>query len=108
MPSELSRLGKFIQAEMQRRELSANQFASIVGVSHTTIGRLIEPGDETQPTLDFLIKLAKATHTDICSLVALVAPEATTTNAEAQLLAERIARLPADKREIARKLEAII
>ncbi len=99
--AELSSLGKFILGEMQKRDMTANQFASLVGVSHTTIGRLLEPGDKTLPTLEFLFKLSGATHTDICTLVALIAPDHTTNvNAEAQVIAERIMRLPPDKREI--------
>ncbi len=98
--AELSGLGKFILDEIKKRDMTANQFASLVGVSHTTIGRLIEPGDKTLPTLDFLMKLSEATHTDICNLVALVAPRNTLTNARAQVIAERIARLPPDKQEI--------
>lgn len=99
-PETLTDLAKFIQEEMHKRDMSMNQFAALVGVSHTTISRLLRPGSTIMPDLDFLAKLGEATHTDICTLVALVMPEATHVDAEAQMLAERISRLPPDKREI--------
>jgi transcriptional regulator with XRE-family HTH domain len=101
-------LGAFIHAEMLRRDMTAREFAEYVGVTHSTINKFLNHGISNtyagkpvgEPSVDFLVKLARATHTDICSLMALIAPDVTTTNAEAQVIAERIARLPPDKREI--------
>lgn len=96
-------LKEFIEGEMRRRDMSARQFAEFVGVAHTTINRAIDPSEATTPSPDFLVKLARATKINLSSLIALIMPEVETTRVDArsQMLAERIAQLPADKREIA-------
>lgn len=93
----------FIEEEMRQRDMSARQFAEFVGVAHTTINRAIDPTDPTTPSPEFLVKLAKATRVNLSSLIALIMPdvETTTIDARSQVLAEKIAQLPPDKREIA-------
>lgn len=95
----MNKLGDFIAAELRQRNMSARQFAEHVGVTHPTITKAMY-AQPPEPSLDFLEKLALATHVDLCTIVALVKPEATRVRPEVQLIAERIARLPADKREI--------
>jgi transcriptional regulator with XRE-family HTH domain len=103
MAQQASSLGNFVLTEMTRRQMTAREFANFVGVTHTTINRLLEHGvgdkSVNDPSLDVLDKLAKATSTDICSLVALVKPDTARISPFARMLAERIERLPADKRE---------
>lgn len=95
-------LREFLQQEMRIRKLdSARDFAEFVGVSHTTINRIMsDTKDEFFPSVAFLKKLALATHTDICVLMAMVVPEATLVEPDAALLAGRIARLPRPQREM--------
>lgn len=95
-------LREFIEEEMRRRDMTANQFADFVGVAHTTIGRAIDQRRPTTPSPEFLIKLAKATGISLSSLIALVIPEAEhiEVSARSLLIAERIGQLPPDKQEI--------
>lgn len=101
-------LGEFIQGEMRRRKLSITKFAEDVGVTHPIIAKFRWHGLKEEyshkpigePSLDFLAKLAKATHVDLCTLVALIHPDATKADPRAGLLAARIAQLPPDKLEV--------
>lgn len=94
----MNKLGDFIADELRQRNMSARQFAQHAGVSHSTITKAMYkvPPD---PTLDFLSKLARATHTDLCALVALVKPDDTKVRPEIQLIADRIARLSENDRQ---------
>lgn len=94
-------LSSFIQQEMQKRHMSQRQFAMMVGVSNQTISRAVSfNNDNFDPSLEFLAKLARATHVDICTLVALIYPEDSSISGRARLLAERIDRLPPEVQEI--------
>jgi len=75
--STIKNLADFLQQEMHKREMTNYAFAQFIGVSHTTINRLVDPdeGDTGYPSLDFLIKLAEATQTDIRYLITLIVPE---------------------------------
>lgn len=95
----MTTLGDFIENELRQRHMSAREFATFIGVAHTTVGRAMYK-DAPDPTLDFLVKLARATNVDLCTLVALVKPDDVKIQPDIQLIADRIARLPADKREI--------
>ena len=96
-------LKEFIEQEMRRREMTMRQFAEFIGVSHATISRTLSPQEPTEPSIDVLVKLAKATGVSVSSLIALVRPDADdiNINPRARVLAERIANLPDTKREIA-------
>jgi transcriptional regulator with XRE-family HTH domain len=94
-------LHDFLLHEMRSRGMSARQFAEFVGVANTTITRAMYGDEAPMPGLEFLAKLASATGTDLCALVALVMPEAVrSVSPEESLLAARISRLPRDKQEI--------
>lgn len=101
-------LGGFIHAEMVRRDMSAREFAEFVGVTNSVINKFLNHGlSKTyagkpvgDPSVDFLVKLARATHTDICTLMALIAPDVTARKAEAEIIADRILNLPTEQREI--------
>lgn len=95
----MNKLGEFIASELRNRDMSARQFADLVKTNHSTITKAMYP-NPPEPTLDFLVKLARATSTDLCALVALVKPDDTRVRPEVQLVADRIARLPPDKLEI--------
>src|SRR5258706_16044411 len=72
-----NQLGDFLRQEMRKRGMSNYAFAELIGVSHTTINRLVDFDNEDvgYPSVDFLIKLAAGTQTDIRYIIALVAPE---------------------------------
>lgn len=101
-------LGAFIQAEIKRRSLSIRQFADLVGVTHPIIAKFKYHGIKEkhggrsigEPSLDFLAKLAIATGTDLCTLVALIHPDATIADPRAGLMNARIAKLTPDKLKI--------
>jgi transcriptional regulator with XRE-family HTH domain len=93
-------LAEFITQEMRRRNMSARQFADFVGVTNQTISRAVDPSKVPQHGLDFLNKLAKATNTDLCTIVSLLYPEETKISARARVLAERIDRLPQVEQDI--------
>lgn len=101
-------LGLFIQEEMQRRKLSLREFATLAGVTHPTMSKFSWYGiHETyggriigEPPLEFLAKLAKATGHDICTLVALVRPDATRLDPRASILTNRIMQLPPEKLQL--------
>jgi len=94
-------LRDFILEEMKRRNLSMRQFAVMVGVVHSTIVRAVDPLDPSPPSFEFLVKLAKATQTDIRTLAAIAAPDAVIDQPiEVLLLAARISRLTSDQRKL--------
>lgn len=92
-------LSKFVWLEIVNRRLSQREFADLVGVSHTTIGRIVR-GEVADPTLDFLVKLSKATSTDICALIAIIRPDAFQSGANTRLVAERYERLSDAQRKL--------
>jgi transcriptional regulator with XRE-family HTH domain len=109
-------LGEFILEEMRRRGMSAREFADLVGVAHTIVNKFLNHGISEmygdrkvgQPSLDFLEKLSRATNTDICYLISLVAPEAvrvTNPDIDALALSRRIEQLPDNAKEV---IDAII
>jgi transcriptional regulator with XRE-family HTH domain len=95
-------LGDFVLREIQNRQMSQREFARFVGVNHQTINKLLDYGEkeDTYPALDSLVKLAKATNTDICTLIALITPDVVSQpDPEAEMIAERISKLPPNKRD---------
>lgn len=99
--NELSmNLKDFIESEMLQRGMSQREFAQMVGVSNQTISMALDSVNAPEPSLKFLVRLARATSTDLCSLVALVHPNEVRIDARARIIAERIAQLPPDKQEL--------
>lgn len=104
----MSTLGEFILQEIQNRQSNARDFALMVGVSHTTINKFLNYGLSDnyagkpvgEPSLDFLVKLAKATHVDVRTLIALVHPEVGDIDPNDLILAERIGNLPDDQKAL--------
>lgn len=53
-------LREFLLEEIQRRHMSAREFARMVGVAHPSITtHLNEDGRIREPSVDFLVKLAR-------------------------------------------------
>lgn len=87
----------FLKDEMFRREMSARQFAEFVDVAPTTITRAIDEREPTTPGMDFLLKLASATHVELSTLVEMAYPEmanSTKASPSARILAQQIEELP--------------
>lgn len=90
---------QFIKDEMDKRQMSNREFGDLVGVSHTTIGRAIDETKPSEPTLDFLAKLAKGTNRDLLSLVEIAYPDvadATRPDPSTIILAQRFEELSDD------------
>lgn len=70
-------LRDFILAEMRKRYMSEREFGRLVGVAHTTIGYVLNPerSKGRELTASFVIKLARATNTNVMLLFALAYPE---------------------------------
>lgn len=102
-------LGEFLQMELNNKHLSARQLAEMVGVNHKVINKYLEHGikeDVGNPTPEFLLKLSKATGTNVVMLLALAYPEIgaaleriTKVSSTAALRQEQIEQLPENLRE---------
>lgn len=100
MTVERTQFREFLEDEMRKREMSIRQFAEFVGVSHPTITRAIDPSGSVEPSFDFLVKLSEATKVDLCTIVALLAPDRTHISARARVLAQAIEALSEGDQEI--------
>lgn len=96
----LESLITFIQEELDRRDWTQAKLAQEMKVRHTTIRNIMKRKLVEYPTTDTFAKLAKATHIDLCSIIALIHPDATNINAEAAIIANRVAQLPPDRLEL--------
>lgn len=92
-------LREFILEDMRRRGMSGREYADFVGVANSTIVRATAERKPPPPSIDFLAKLAKATHVDICILVAFVYPALTNTSAQNSIIGALASQLPADKQD---------
>ena len=97
-------LAEFIESEIKKRDMSIREFSKVAGLSHTTISQYLSNPDERSVSIEFLVKIAQATNTDLASIVGMVYPEQTTINAEARILAERITQLPPHQYEMIESL----
>lgn len=98
----MQNLREFLIEEMHKRRMSGREFANMVGVASSTIVRFTAEEYKKKnpaPSLDFLVKLSKATRVDLCILVAYVHPELTNTDAQSAIIGALASQLPADKQE---------
>lgn len=95
-------LSGFIQSEMQKRNMSARQFAQFIGVSHGTINRFLDFGtkDVGYPSVDFMFKLAKATETDVGTLMAMIEPNPAPIDPETLAVAQQFQQLSEAERKL--------
>ncbi len=91
-------LRSFLLDQMQKRGMSARQFAELCGVSNTVISRAVSKTKPTTPDITTLDKIARAIGVDVFSLVRLVIPDADDMDIEARITAQEIVRLPTDER----------
>lgn len=92
-------LADFIKEEMAFRNMNASEFAKLVNLSHTTIGRFLR--EETiKLHFDVVVQLAIGTNTDLGNLAFRLAPNAprhgSVTPTIASLI-DRINKLPDDQ-----------
>lgn len=97
-------LNNFIEDEMKKRDMSIREFSKLIGLSHSTISKFLNNPDTRNVSIEFLVKLAEGTNTDLASIVAMVYPEHTSINAQSRILAERIAQLPPAQYEMIESL----
>lgn len=106
--SEPKTLGEFILTEINNRDISAREFAKLVGVNHRVINKFLDYGskDVGGVSVAFLEKLAKATGTNPVTLFVLAYPEMedglkrlTRLSITQALRNERIEQLPDNIRE---------
>lgn len=71
----------------------------MAGIDKSQFSRIVNGTNKTDPPLDFLYKLAKATGTDIRYLVSLVYPDAAFEDAHAAMLTQMITKLNRANRE---------
>jgi transcriptional regulator with XRE-family HTH domain len=103
-------LGSFLLYQMHKRDMSAREFARFIGVSHQTISRFLDYGEKDvgYPSVDFLLKLARATGTDVGALMRMLDPELDELDPEVLVIAQEIAHLsPRDRRLVATFVRSI-
>lgn len=93
---------EFLQQEMRRRDLSVRQFAEVIGIDHSTLSKLMRFEKPPTPSTETLIAVSKATGVSLTTLIALAFPDLKNIEVTANvlMLAERIERLPPDKRDL--------
>lgn len=83
-------LGDFLLREIDRRGMSIREFARFVGLSHQVVSKFLEYGkkDVGYPSMEFVIKLAKALDKNVGDILVLIDPtlESIGTNTEPQSL----------------------
>lgn len=93
-------LGDLLRAEKFYRRATNETIGDELGVSHTSISRIINGGTK-EPDLDLLIQLSKFFGMDNVSvLIALIRPEAFDSDTKERLISSWVSRLPEPKRQI--------
>lgn len=97
----VNELRDFVEKEMKNRGMNATEFAKFVGVTHTTILRLIDQRNPTTPSPKLMVKLARKTGVNLSALIALVIPgvENAPVDPKSVIRAGRIGQLPPDKQD---------
>lgn len=108
-------LGDFLRDEMNRRGMSANKFAEFIGVSHTSINKFLEYGEQDigYPSVEFVVKLARATNTDAGYVMSLIEPDVTMLpvhemDERTLLHAKKYNRLSDNKRELVERFVQLL
>lgn len=72
--TELGEFEKFIQRQLNERQMSAREFARFTDTSHELMNRYLS-GDSRQPNLETIMKIARATKTDPRAIFELFIPD---------------------------------
>lgn len=98
----------FLLEEMKKRNMSVHAFAHWMGMAHTTINRLLDTRENTEPSAKTLAIMSEKLNVPIDVLFALAYPNIENAqfrnDPEALALAQQITELPADKREMMQAL----
>ena len=89
----------FINDELKERNWSQRDLARLMGVSSSTISRMLDETKPSKPDVVQLVKLSKALHIGLEALTALAYPEQfedSNLSARARILGERFDKLPED------------
>jgi len=100
-----SKLGKLVDAEMKRRNLSSREVAKVVGVSHPLIGNII---NGEQPSFETCIKLVPFLHipdVEILRMAGLIKPVSKITSEKERLLYLFEQLPPSEKEELILNLQ---
>lgn len=97
-------LASFLAGYLRQRDISARKFADEAELNHHTVNKLLKPDSKTNyPSIDTIVKLARATRTDPCKLLEMIVPDDIAplrTTVEAQLLGQQIVGLPVEDRVV--------
>lgn len=95
-------LSEWLLEEIQQRHLSIREFAKRSGVAHGTLLNILdsEQAGARYPSVETLVKLSRATGTDLCTLVSMLAPSDTLTEPDTLVLATRIKNLTPEAQSV--------
>jgi transcriptional regulator with XRE-family HTH domain len=112
---KIDTLGDFLLSEINRRDMSIREFARFIGVNHQTVNKFMDYGtkDVGQPSVEFLIKLARGTNTHIGYIMSLIEPEVAMLPEDEMdertlLLAQKYNRLSDSKRELVERFVQLL
>lgn len=94
--------GRFLQQQIDSRNMSHNDFAKVLGVSQSTISRYIS-GVDSEPSLGVLRKISQAIGIPLGSLIAMAYPDVATDlmiDPDIAILVNEFNSLPKSAREI--------
>jgi transcriptional regulator with XRE-family HTH domain len=91
-------LATWLNEELKKRDMSIREFSRASKIGHTTLNNIVNI-PEHYPSVDTLVRLARFTRTDVCSLLTMLAPDVSQLDAGTAVLAQRIKGLSETKRE---------
>lgn len=102
MAKAVTPLQSDIREQMRVRGLSMRQLAEQMETTIATLSRTLKEDDPQAPSVEFLIKYAKATGRDIRDVILLVSPDEVVhgSGTTATILAARLARLKDTDRQL--------
>lgn len=87
-------LAEFMQQDMDRRSMSLREYADFIHSTHPTVAKYLN-GTIKRVQWDFVVRLSRATHTDIGTLARLIAPDVAFEQVpDTDIIAQRINQLP--------------
>ncbi len=89
-------LRDFIEAQLAQLHVSKLRFAKMVGISHSALNKLLSD-NPPEPTVTLLWRIARATDTDMITLIGLAYPDVVIGNnlsPSARIIAQKAAHAP--------------
>jgi transcriptional regulator with XRE-family HTH domain len=101
MALSIAKLRKVINDELDRRKLSMRELATIVGISHSTLSRIMdETRTDYSPDTETFVKIAYGINLKASTLMAIVTDESEAERDESLLIADQINSLPDSSRQV--------